>query len=92
MRPGALTGMLNWYRAALRARPATPASPRNPARNPIPTLMIWGTQDTALGREMVEPSLALCDQGRAVYLEEATHWILHEEPAAVSRLLVEHFG
>jgi pimeloyl-ACP methyl ester carboxylesterase len=54
--------------------------------------MIWGAKDTALGREMVAPSLALCDQGRAVYFEEATHWILHEEPAAVSRLLVEHFG
>jgi epoxide hydrolase 4 len=87
-RPGALTGMLNWYRAALRARPAKAASPRNP----VPTLVIWGTKDIVLGREMVAPSLELCDQGRAVYLEEATHWILHEEPAAVSRLLVEHFG
>jgi pimeloyl-ACP methyl ester carboxylesterase len=87
-RPGALTGMLNWYRAALRARPKRPASPRVP----VPTLLLWGTKDSALGRELVPPSLALCDQGRAVYFEEATHWIAHEEPEAVSRLLVEHFG
>jgi pimeloyl-ACP methyl ester carboxylesterase len=87
-RPGALTCMLHWYRAALRARPAKPASPRNP----VPTLLIWGTKDIFLGQELVPPSLDLCDQGRAVYFEEATHWILHEEPEAVSRLLVEHFG
>jgi pimeloyl-ACP methyl ester carboxylesterase len=87
-RPGALTGMLNWYRAALRARPTPPAS----SRVSIPTLMIWGTKDLVLGRELVPPSLAYCDQGRAVYFEEATHWVIHEEPEAVSRLLVEHFG
>lgn len=87
-RPGALTGMLHWYRAALRARPAREASPRVT----VPTLLIWGTKDIALGREMVPPSLDLCDQGRAVYLDEATHWVQHEEPEAVNRLLVEHFG
>ena len=87
-RPGALTAMLHWYRAALRARPGRPASPRVA----VPTLLLWGTKDIALGREMVPPSLDLCDQGRAVYFEEATHWVQHEEPEAVSRLLVEHFG
>jgi pimeloyl-ACP methyl ester carboxylesterase len=87
-RPGALTGMLHWYRAALRARPSPPASPRVP----VPTLMIWGTKDLVLGRDLVPPSLDFCDQGRVVYLEEATHWVAHEEPEAVSRLLVEHFG
>jgi epoxide hydrolase 4 len=86
-RPGALTGMLNWYRAALRARPAQPAS----SRIPVPTLVIWGTKDLVLGRDLVPPSLAFCDQGRAVFLEEATHWVAHEEPETVSRLLVEHF-
>lgn len=87
-RPGAVTGMLSWYRAALRSRPTPPASPRVT----VPTLMIWGTKDRFLGREMVPPSLELCDQGRAVYLEEATHWVQHEEADAVNRLLVEHFG
>ncbi len=87
-RPGALTGMLNWYRAALRSRPAQPASPRVT----VPTLVIWGAKDSALGREMVQPSLDLCDQGRAVFFEEATHWVLREEPEAVTRLLLEHFG
>lgn len=85
-RPGALTGMLNWYRAALRARPPRPASPRNP----VPTLVIWGTKDSVLGRDLVPPSLELCDQARAVYFEEATHWVVHEEPEAVTRLLLEH--
>lgn len=86
-RPGALTGMLNWYRAALRARPAQPQSPRVT----VPTLLIWGKKDLALGHEMVQPSLDLCDQGRVVFFEEATHWVQHEEPAAVNRLMLGHF-
>ena len=87
-RPGALTGMLNWYRAALRARPNPSAS----SRVPVPTLVLWGTKDAVLGRDLVPPSLAYCDQGKAVYFEEASHWVVHEEPEAVSRLLGEHFG
>jgi len=87
-RPGALTGMLHWYRAALRARRSDPAS----QRVPVPTLLLWGTKDLVLGRELVPPSLALCDQGRAVFFEEATHWVAYEQPEEVSRQLIEHFG
>lgn len=85
-RPGALTGMLSWYRAAVRSRPQRPASPRVT----VPTLLIWGANDRFLGREMAQPSIDLCDEGRLVFLEEATHWVQHEEPDAVNRLLVEH--
>lgn len=86
-RPGALTAMLDWYRAALRARPVWPAS----LRVPVPTLMIWGRQDSLLRRELVAPSLDYCDQGRVVFCEEGTHWAIHEEHEAVTRLLLEHF-
>jgi epoxide hydrolase 4 len=82
--PGAVTGMINWYRAALRMPPPRPAS----ARVRAPTLLIWGTGDRFLGQEMAQPSIDLCDQGRLVLLD-ATHWVQHEEPAAVNQLLVE---
>jgi pimeloyl-ACP methyl ester carboxylesterase len=85
-RPGALTGMLNWYRAAVRRPPARPAS----RRVTVPTLLIWGAGDRFLGREMAQPSIEMCDQGRLVFLEEATHWVQHEEPDRVNRLLIEH--
>lgn len=84
--PGALSGMLAWYRAALRRPPQRPAS----IRVAVPALVIWGAQDRFLGEEMVAPSLALCDCGRAEVIRDATHWVQHEEPERVNALLLEH--
>lgn len=86
--PGALRGMIHWYRAALR-RPVLGA--RDP-RIRVPTLVLWGERDRFLGRDMIEPSLELCDDGRAELFPQATHWLQHEEPERVSRHLVDHFG
>ncbi len=86
-RPGAVRSMIHWYRAALRHPPARVANPRVT----VPTLILWGARDPFLGRQMVEPSLAMCDDGRLVWYEEATHWLQHEEPEAVSRQLVDFF-
>lgn len=84
--PGAMTGMLNWYRAAARSFFRL----GNLGRIRVPTLMLWGAQDIALGRELAQPSIDQCDDGRLVYLEEASHWVQHEEPDRVNRLLLEH--
>jgi pimeloyl-ACP methyl ester carboxylesterase len=82
--PGAMTAMLHWYRAALRHRPGPPTDPR--VR--VPVLLIWGSRDRFLGRDLAPLSLALCDRGRLEFLEEATHWVQHEEPERVNRLLM----
>ena len=86
--PGAVHSMLNWYRAALRAQPEPAAS----LRVRVPTLLLWGTQDRFLGHEMAQPSIDLCDDGRLVLVEEASHWIQHEEPERVSRELIDFFA
>ncbi|HVT58095.1 MAG TPA: alpha/beta hydrolase [Thermoanaerobaculia bacterium] len=86
--PGALTGMINWYRAGLRAAPRRRPAPRVT----VPTLLLWGARDRFLGREMAQPSIELCDDGRLVFLEEATHWLQHEEPERVNRLLADFLG
>lgn len=85
--PGALTGMLNWYRAGLRVR----ASPV-PSRVTVPTLLVWGTKDCALGEELTRPSIELCDHGRLARIEEATHWLQHEEPERVNALIGDFFS
>jgi pimeloyl-ACP methyl ester carboxylesterase len=84
-RPMAMTSMINWYRALLRVRPTRSAS----YRVQVPKLMIWGAQDTALGREMAQPSIAYCDDGRLEYLEQASHWVQHDEPARVNEMLID---
>jgi pimeloyl-ACP methyl ester carboxylesterase len=85
--PGAANGMLNWYRAALRSRPKRVPS----QRVTVPTLLIWGAKDRFLGCELAQPSLALCDEGKLVFIEEAGHWVQHEEPERVNELLINFF-
>jgi pimeloyl-ACP methyl ester carboxylesterase len=83
--PGAMTSMLNWYRAMFRY--GAPA-PRHSRIIP-PTLILWGKQDRFIRPEGAEASLALCDDGRLVFYETATHWLQHEEPDDVNRRIVE---
>jgi epoxide hydrolase 4 len=86
--PGALTGMLNWYRAGLRVRASAPPSPRVT----VPALLVWGAKDRALGEELAQPSIDLCDHGRLARIEEATHWLQHEEPGRVNALIGDFFS
>ncbi|RMF77208.1 MAG: alpha/beta hydrolase [Chloroflexi bacterium] len=83
--PGAMTAMLNWYRALRKAPPKAPPDPHIH----VPTLLLWGTGDIALGKEMAQPSIDLCDDGRLVYFENATHWLQHDEPEAVNQHILE---
>jgi pimeloyl-ACP methyl ester carboxylesterase len=85
--PGAAKGMFNWYRASLRRRPQRVPS----QRVTVPTLLIWGAKDRFLCRELAQPSIDLCDEGKLVFIEEASHWVQHEEPARVNELLLEFF-
>lgn len=81
--PGALTAMLNWYRA-LAFDPPTPAS-----RIELPVTVLWGEQDRWLDRGLADAGLALCSRGELVPFPEATHWLHHEEPDAVNRRLID---
>ena len=85
LRPGAMTAMINWYRALLRATPPRPADQRVHA----PTLIIWGAQDPFLVRAMAPESANWCDHARVEMIEEATHWVQVEEPERVNRLLLD---
>jgi pimeloyl-ACP methyl ester carboxylesterase len=74
---GALTAMINWYRAyKYSARDIT-------REVTIPTLLLWGKQDTFLTYTMAEPSIDKCTNGKLIYLEDATHWLHHEKPDEV---------
>jgi len=83
--PGAMTGIINWYRAAFRVRPARVES----VRVRPPTLVIWGLKDQFLGSEMAQPSVDYCVDGRLERIDNATHWVQHDEPDRVNRLLLD---
>jgi pimeloyl-ACP methyl ester carboxylesterase len=83
--PGAMTSMLNWYRAMLRHGAPRP---RN-ARIVPPTLVLWGVQDRFVRRQAADASMQLCNQGELVFYETATHWLPHEEPDDVNRRMIE---
>lgn len=83
--PGALTAALNWYRALPLSRPGAAIGIR------VPTLFVWSTGDTALGRAAAERTGAWIDAPyRFEVLEGVSHWIPETAPDALNRLLVEH--
>jgi epoxide hydrolase 4 len=55
----------------------------------VPTRILWGTWDRFLGREMLQPSAALCEHVEVFELPTASHWVQHEEPEAVIGRIIE---
>ena len=90
-RKGALTTMLNWYRAAL-LRPSKLALDSKSSRVKLLALLIWGKNDQFAGEAMARESLQYCDNGHLEMFETATHWVQHEEPAQVNTLLSQFFA
>lgn len=84
--PGALTGMMNWYRALFRARAKFPDKTVR-----VPTRILWGERDAFLLAEMARESLGYCTDAELFTIANATHWLQHEEPARVSELLIDFF-
>jgi pimeloyl-ACP methyl ester carboxylesterase len=85
--PGAMSAMINWYRAALRYPPSISKN----LRVTVPTLMLWGMKDVALTHRMARPSMDYCDDGRLVLFADATHWVQLDEAEEVTKHLLEFF-
>jgi pimeloyl-ACP methyl ester carboxylesterase len=83
--PGAMTAMINWYRAARRTPPKLP--PNRLISTPM--LIIWGVHDRYLIREAAQMSLDFCENARLEYVETATHWVQHEQPKHVNQLMLD---
>lgn len=81
--PGALTAMLHWYRAARRLRDADFDVPRLE----VPTLVVWGEEDRALGVELLEGTEALVADLTVRRLPGVSHWVQQEAPEAVNAIL-----
>ena len=90
-KPGALTAMLNWYRASRIEVPAPGAEAEAPlwTKAPfphlkMPTLVIWGLKDTALLPIQLAGLDDLVDDLRIVTSATASHFVTWEEPELVT--------
>lgn len=81
---GALTGMLGWYRANIDEGP-TPG-PDWPAgvTVDVPTLVMWGMDDTALLPSNLDGLEDYVADLRKVEIDGATHWVVHEDSERVT--------
>ena len=85
------------------ASPLRPPTPNDPAAAAVqlpldkvmvrvPTRVIWGMGDTALPPALLDGLATWVPDLDVVQVPGATHWIVHEQPAVVTRLIAERLG
>ena len=84
--PGALTAMINYYRAMMRGGAARQQALGFPLIE-TPTLMIWGEEDIALGKETTYGTEAHVRDLTLRYLPRVSHWVQQEAPEIVNAML-----
>jgi epoxide hydrolase 4 len=83
--PGALTAMLNYYRALIRGIRRTRRRGIVPIN--VPTLMIWGEVDAALGKELTYGTEKYVSNLTLRYLPNVSHWVQQEAPETVNAMI-----
>jgi pimeloyl-ACP methyl ester carboxylesterase len=93
---GALTAMLNWYRASDLVVPAMDEEARKPAwahapfpKVKVPTLVIWGMRDKALLPVQLDGLDDLVDDLTVVRIEDAGHFVPWERPEPVAAAILQ---
>ena len=89
-----MTGGCNYYRAS-PIRPATASDPgataitlpREMLTVNVPTQVIWGMNDIALPPALIDGLEDYIPQLQIHRIPDATHWIVHEQPALVKQLI-----
>jgi pimeloyl-ACP methyl ester carboxylesterase len=83
--PGALSAMLGWYRALPLSRADGVGTVR------VPTLHVWSTGDTFLGRAGIDATAQFVDAPyRLEVLEGISHWIPELAADRVAELVTAH--
>ncbi len=82
--PGALSAMINWYRASFRER-------SNLRLRPIdtPTLMLWGEDDAALGKSLTYSYEGWVSNLKIHYIPNCGHWVQNEAADEVNTQILE---
>ncbi len=84
-KPGALTGMLNYYRnLSIKT-----LKQKTEGKLTVPTLMIWGEEDAALGKELSEGTEDYVADLTLRYIPNCSHWVQQEQPVLVNQYIRE---
>ena len=91
-----LTGGCNYYRASPLKPPLDASSaihqielPHEALTATMPTQVIWGMQDIALPPSLLDGLENYIPRLQIHHIQDATHWIIHEQPALVHKLMSE---
>ena len=82
---GALTAMINYYRSNFN----TIMSQKDWGILEVPTLLLWGEDDFALGKELTYGTEAYVRDLQLRYLPHCSHWIQQEQPDLVNQYMRE---
>ncbi|BAU14730.1 soluble epoxide hydrolase [Leptolyngbya sp. NIES-3755] len=82
---GALTSMINYYRNAFQSGIVR----KDWGVLEMPTLMIWGEEDTALGKELTYGTEEYVKDFRIRYIPNCSHWVQQEQPELVNQYIRE---
>jgi epoxide hydrolase 4 len=88
--PGAVTAMLNYYRAS--AREGLRALRPERAVTKQPAVVIWGVRDFALREHLLEGLEQWAPNLRVERVPDSGHWVPEEKPRLVADLLAEFFS
>jgi pimeloyl-ACP methyl ester carboxylesterase len=81
---GALTAAINYYRSVFRE---LLTKQRQWKKLEVPTLMIWGENDLALGKELTYGTEDYVEQLEIKYIPNCSHWVQQEKPQLVNQYM-----
>jgi len=84
---GALTAMIHYYRCAFQD--LWQLNNRKWGVLEVPTLLIWGEQDAALGKELTYGTENYVKNLQLRYIPNCSHWVQQEKPKLVNRYMWE---
>lgn len=87
LEPHALTAMLNYYRAIRKSRAMRQVAASYVLPIDVPTLMIWGERDIALGKETTYGTENYARHLTVRYLPRASHWVQQDAPETVNAMI-----
>ena len=87
-KPGAATAAVNYYRALVQK--GTRGMFRGTGmRVTVPTLLIWGERDMALGKELTYGTERYAPNVRIHYIPNCSHWVQQERAPEVNALILD---